>query len=238
MKFLSAEWKNLLLANYRVDAGLLQPYVPRGTLLDAWDGRVFVSLVAFLFDRTRVLGIPPPLHQRFEEVNLRFYVKPQYDPSIRGVTFLKEIVPSRVIPPIANTLFHEAYVAAPMDHGAQPPVYWYSWGRGQTNRFQATIGERLDYPAAGSLTEFITEHYWGYTQGPRHTLEYHVTHPTWRVSEATDFHLAVDFASTYGQEFGFLATQTPTSVLYAEGSRVAVSFPRRMPHEAAGATSG
>ena len=35
----------------------------------------FLSLVGFQFLRTRVLGLPIPLHRNFEEINLRFYVR-------------------------------------------------------------------------------------------------------------------------------------------------------------------
>ena len=117
MKFLSATWTDLLFANYVVDADLLEPFVPKGTRLDPFDGKAFVSLVAFLFDKTRVLGIPIPGYRRFEEVNLRFYVTPEKDTSIRAVTFIKEIVPKRIIPLVANNLFDENYVTLPMDHG-------------------------------------------------------------------------------------------------------------------------
>ncbi len=228
MNFLSAHWKHLLLANYCVDRDILQDFVPARTSIDEFDGRVFVSLVAFLFDKTCVLGISVPFHRRFEEVNLRFYVTPDRDRSIRAVTFIKEIVPKRAIPLIANILFHENYVTLPMDHGADRQNYWYSWGDGGRNRFSAQIESELSYPAKGSIGEFITEHYWGYAQGPRSTLEYRVTHPQWRCCEINDFEISVDFAETYGKPFGFLNSLQPYNVQYAEGSAVTVSFPRRV----------
>ena len=73
--FLKAEWKNLILANYEVDAAVLEPYLPFNTELDNFKGKIFVSLVGFLFANTKLLGIKIPFHINFEEVNLRFYVK-------------------------------------------------------------------------------------------------------------------------------------------------------------------
>src|SRR5512133_2301455 len=94
--FLTAEWQYLLMLNYEVDPALLAPLVPSGTELDLWQGRALVSMVGFLFNRTRVLGLPVPFHTHFEEINLRFYVrKPAaVDPegAARGVVFVKEIV--------------------------------------------------------------------------------------------------------------------------------------------------
>ena len=74
-KFLTAEWRDLIMANYEVDSSLLVPLVPAGTEIDLHEGRCFVSLVGFMFLNTRVLRVPVPFHINFEEVNLRFYVK-------------------------------------------------------------------------------------------------------------------------------------------------------------------
>jgi hypothetical protein len=228
MKFLYAHWRNLLLANYVVPSSVLERLVPKQTSLDEFEGQLFVSLVAFLFDETRVLGIPVPFHRRFEEVNLRFYVTPHKDRSIRAVTFIKEIVPKPIIPWIANTLFSENYVALPMAHGYTADEYWYTWGDSGAHRFSARIESEPTYPAPGSIGEFITEHYWGYAQGRGATLEYRVAHPQWKCCEVHSFNIDVDFAETYGKDFQFLNGQSPVNVLYAEGSPVTVSFPKRL----------
>ena len=73
--FLTAEWRYLAMLNYPVDRDVLRPLVPNGTELDFFDDQTFVSVVGFRFLRTRVFGIPIPLHNNFEEVNLRFYVR-------------------------------------------------------------------------------------------------------------------------------------------------------------------
>jgi hypothetical protein len=158
------------------------------------------------------------------------------------VTFIKEIVPRLAIPCIANTLFHENYVAMPMEHRFEPksnlkgePAQTdsieritkleYRWGRKRQNRISADIQRDLHYPTAGSLGEFITEHYWGYAKGPRKTLEYHVQHPQWLSCEIDDAKIDVDFLELYGSRFEFLSKTLPANVLYALGSPVGVSFP-------------
>lgn len=228
MNFLSAHWRDLLLANYSVDRQVLAPFVPLGTSIDEFNGHVFVSLVAFLFDNTRIVGVPVPFHRKFEEVNLRFYVTPDKDRSIRAVTFVKEIVPKRAIPIIANALFNENYAKEPMDHGSDGQRFWYSWGRNPTNLFAAKIDADLTLPAAGSIGEFITEHYWGYTKGSSSTIEYRVAHPQWISCEISDYEISVDFAATYGERFAFLNSTQPFNVQYALGSDVTVSFPGRI----------
>src|SRR6185312_5033436 len=98
-RFLTAEWTNLLMLNYAVDIGLLESFVPAGTEIDAFDGKTYLSLVGFEFNRTRVRGFAVPFHQNFEEVNLRFYVRRG---SKRGVVFIRELVPRYAVAAVAR----------------------------------------------------------------------------------------------------------------------------------------
>src|SRR6185295_273969 len=115
--FLTAEWRHLVMLNYEIDPAILRRFVPRGTELDAWNGKTFVSLVGFLFLNTRVMGLPIPFHENFEEINLRFYVRRKADEGWRrGVVFIKEIVPRAAIAWVARWLYNENYVALPTGH--------------------------------------------------------------------------------------------------------------------------
>ena len=110
--FLSAQWKRLLLLTYDVNPQLLMDHLPPGLTLDTIDGRAFVSLVAFDFLDTRVVGIRWPGFINFPEINLRFYVR--HPDGRRGVVFIKEYVPKRVIAWLARTLYNEPYQATTM----------------------------------------------------------------------------------------------------------------------------
>src|SRR5215208_5738928 len=129
-KFLTAEWRDLVMVNYEVDPSLLADRVPQGTTLDLQDGRCFVSLVGFMFLNTRVLGIPIPFHVNFEEVNLRFYVKREMPAEVRrGVCFVKELVPRGAIAFIARKLFGEPYESAIMRNYNDPGKVSYRFGK-------------------------------------------------------------------------------------------------------------
>ena len=115
--FLTADWKNLLMANYIIDPAILKSYLPFKTELDSYHGNVYVSLVGFMFMNTRLLGVKVPFHINFEEVNLRFYVT--YNDNghwKRGTVFIEDIVPKPAISFIANTVYHEKYVTKRMRH--------------------------------------------------------------------------------------------------------------------------
>jgi uncharacterized protein YqjF (DUF2071 family) len=228
--FLTAEWRWLVMVNYVVEPSIVLPFMPRGTELDLWNGRTIASMVGFRFLRTRVCGCVVPLHQNFEEVNLRFYVHRRIgDHARRGVVFIKEIVPRRAIAAVARLVYNEQYIALPMRHrlpavpenGGEFTYGWKSNGRwselgAETTGELAPIGE-------GSEAEFIFEHYWGYSrQRDLSTVEYAVEHPPWRVWHAVAPRLSREAAALYGQSFADVLARPPQSVFVAEGSPVIV----------------
>jgi uncharacterized protein YqjF (DUF2071 family) len=234
-RFLSGAWKSLVMLNWEVDPSILRPYVPRGTELDAWQGRTFVSCVGFMFQDTRLLGIPIPFHRHFEEVNLRFYVGRQGPEGWRrGVCFIREIVPRWAIAAMARAVYNEQYVALPMRHavelGANGGSVEYGWKFG--GRW-CSVGARVSGAAkplaAGSEEEFITEHYSGYAaQRDGGTVEYRVEHPSWRVWSADDARLDADVAALYGPAFAAPLAGAPSSAFVADGSQIVVRRARRI----------
>ncbi|WMJ74223.1 DUF2071 domain-containing protein [Cytophagaceae bacterium ABcell3] len=229
MSFLKAEWRKLAIFNYEVDPSLLEKHIPFGTELDLWQGRCYISLVGFMFVNTKVLGIGVPFHKDFEEVNLRFYVKRFVNGEWRrGVVFIKEIVPKTAITLVANTLYNENYETMPMEHTWEETEdslsAVYKWKKG--GKWQS-VQVKGDRPAQNlqpdSETEFITEHYWGYARyNESKSIEYEVTHPKWKIYEVSGYDVSVDYKLVYGQEFEFLNTAEPASVMFAEGSEITV----------------
>lgn len=229
-RFLSAEWRTLVMLNWEVDPDLLRPLVPRGTELDAWQGKTFVSAVGFLFLDTRLMGLPVPFHRNFEEVNLRFYVGREGPEGWRrGVCFVREIVPRLAIATIARWVYNEAYVAYPMRHGRNVSETSggsaeYGWRRGgRWESLRATFSGAPRPLETGSVEEFITEHYWGYTaQRDGGTIEYRVEHPSWRVWRADEAALDADVAALYGTQFAAPLAAPTSSAFVADGSPVIV----------------
>ena len=227
--FLSAEWRNLILANYVIDPNILEKYIPHGTELDMWKGNAYVSLVGFLFLNTKIKGIAIPFHQNFEEVNLRFYVKYRQGAEWRrGVVFIKEIVPRSSIAIVANRLYKEHYIARRMQHqitihGEQIHLS-YKWkNTNNWNSLAVVASSDLTEMPIGSDEEFITEHYWGYTRlDSQKTAQYEVQHPRWQVHTVEKHTIDCDFAGLYGKEFNFLTNQKPASVFLAAGSPIVV----------------
>jgi uncharacterized protein len=232
-EFLRAEWRRLAMLNYEVDPALLRTFVPRGVELDTWDNRHFVSVVGFLFLKTRVLGLPIPFHQDFEEINLRFYVRRRAEDGWRrGVVFIKEIVPRLAIATVARVVYNENYAARPMrhrtdsDNGTIAPngSVEYSWRDfGAWHHVRAKTAGAAQPLIEGSEEEFITEHYWGYAaQRDGGCVEYQVEHPRWRVWRTSEAAVECDVKRIYGHQFIECLSAKPASAFVADGSAIVV----------------
>lgn len=233
--FLTAGWRKLILANYAIDAHHLQHLVPEHTELDHYNGICYVSLVGFLFDDVKIKGIPIPFHTEFPEINLRFYVKHQTKNGAwrRGVVFIKEFVPKMMVSFVANNLYGEHYETVDMDHTWKETnetldiEYRMSpSGPAQDDKWfhMKVVADRNpeEIPVACEA-EFITEHYWGYTKKENNeTSEYEVWHPRWKTYPVKEFSCNFDFGLLYGEQFAFLNTLKPFSVMLAEGSEIKV----------------
>lgn len=221
------------MANYAVDPSLLDPYLPHGVEMDEHNGKCYLSLVGFLFETTHLFNIPFPFAFTFEEVNLRFYVRRKVgDQMRRGVVFINETVPFRIIARVANTLYREHYTAVPTKHSINiSPTrskIRYEWKK---NKKWDHLGVESDVNSRemqpGSLEEFIFEHYYGYTRiNDKLSQEYRIQHPRWRVNTVLHYSVHCDFAAMYGEPFAFLTDTKPDAVFLAEGSPVNILWRR------------
>lgn len=224
--FLSARWERLCLFNYPVPAEVLAPHLPPGLELDLWQGRPYVSLVAFDFQDTRVLGIPWPGFRNFPEINLRFYVR---HGDRRGVAFIRELVPNPLVAWIARTLYNEPYKAATMmsrhEFGKDALVVEHRVTlRNVAHSISVRAAHEPDDPGTDARAEFFKEHSWGFGTSRRgELLRYEVRHPLWRTHAVLSYDLRWDFAAVYGEKWRFLNEAEPASVYLAEGSEILVS---------------
>src|SRR4029077_19399865 len=228
--FLSTEWRDLLILNYEIDPVLLHPFVPRGAELDSFEGKTYVSLVGLRFARTRLLGsISVPFHTDFDEVNLRIYVRRSEAGELRrGVVFIREIVSLPLVTLAARAVYGENYITLPLHHsisltGSGGSVE-YSWKfQRQPYRMRGLASGSGSRANEGSLEQFISEHYWGYTRRrDGSSLEYHVSHDPLRIWRATDATFEGNAASLYGAELGRVLARAPDSAFIADSSPVLV----------------
>lgn len=231
--FLRANWENIIMANYVVPQSLLLDYLPNGVELDLFEGNAYISLVGFMFKKTKLFDIPIPYFGTFEEINLRFYVKRKIGSDFkRGVVFINETVPYKIVAYLANKLYNESYSTVRTKH------HWalhkelkkieYQWQVNKNwNRIYVETKNESEKMMAGSLEEFIFEHYFGYAHAKeKGTVEYEIYHPSWKINTVLHSEITCDFKSMYGNSFEILNTLKPQSVFMAEGSGVKINWQR------------
>lgn len=227
MQFLSARWTNLILVTFEVPAALVRASIHPSLDPDLLHGRAHVSLVAFDFQRTRVLGVRVPGHVDFPEINLRTYVRHGAE---RGVSFIRELVPKPLIAWTARLGYNEPYRATTMRSDVREEGdlvtadHRWRWS-GRDFRLTATGRGSLP-PDPSAVDHHFKEHSWGYgTSHGGRLLTYRVEHPYWSTRELVDLTYDVDFGHLYGPSWSLLNHQTPISRIFAIGSEVTVSLP-------------
>jgi uncharacterized protein len=114
-----------------------------------------------------------------------------------------------------------------MDHSwtaeGQYQEIQYRWFKEKWNSLRVKAVRDGVEITQSSEAEFITEHFWGYTQlTGNKTSEYGVEHPRWQIYPVVDYKVDVDFNKIYGADFEFLTGATPKSIFLAEGSEIVV----------------
>ena len=230
--FLRANWENLIMANYEMEPTALEPYLPKGVELDFYNNKTYVSLVGFMFKKTRLFGVPIPFFGSFEEINLRFYVKKIEDGKIKkGVVFINETVPFKIVALLANKLYKEHYISIPTKNSIEISEHKhikYEWNINDKWNSITVKSDTNKYKIEQStIEEFIFERYFGFTKiSASSTQEYKIRHPKWMTHKILDRHIDCDFKSMYGDAFSGLNNQTPDSIIIAEGSQVSVDWKR------------
>ena len=252
--FLTARWTELLILNFAVPREVVARIAPPGTEPDLHDGQAYASVIGFQFRDPRLRGLALPGHRRFAEVNLRYYVRRQAGGQVRrGVVFVREIAPQPAVAAVARWVYNESYVTRRMqsqvctagDRLAAGDRVGYAWQNGRWpiwpwrsrrwSRIRARVAAAPQLPAAGSLEEFIVEHYWAYVRGRDGTTrEYRVAHRPWRVAAADEVAWECDVAATYGDTpFAPFLERPPTMAMIADGSPVQVFRGRPLDVDAA-----
>ncbi|MFI5148500.1 MAG: YqjF family protein [Bacteroidia bacterium] len=221
--FLCARWTNLINITYAVNPDVLKPYLPSGVELDIEQGKAFLSIVPFQFLDTRFLGIKAPFYQDFSELNLRFYV---HDKDHKGVVFIREFAPGRLMNTVANTFYKEHYERAQILSKVEGDekeirVSYILERNGIPYSIQAKAFRNTFIPEAQTREYFLEHRYYGFSRnGKGKTFKFRVAHPEWELYTLYDYSAGLDFQELFGERFAFLNRQDPVNAMLIKGSDV------------------
>jgi uncharacterized protein YqjF (DUF2071 family) len=232
MKFLTGQFRHIILLNYETDPLLLTPYLPARTELDFHNGNTYLSLVGLQSFALRVYSLPFPFYRHHAQVNLRFYVRYRTGPTSwrHGVVFINQIIPHRVIAWAVHRIFKETVICRRVDEriektGSNRELVEYSWPWLQHRLYIRTAFRRHEQervPAADR--DFFVQRYWGYS-GLRGggCLEYNFSHPPWDTYRG-DVAAAAAVREFYGPPFSEILRSDPDSAFGCSGSEITLAL--------------
>jgi uncharacterized protein YqjF (DUF2071 family) len=195
-----ADWLDAVFLHFETNPAVLQRGVPWE--LDLFEGRAFVSLVAFTMRDMRPIrggrlaALPFRPIATHEFLNVRTYVKHGGEP---GIYFLKEWLPNRLSVALGPGMFGLPYQLGRMDydHDMENGVARgrvEDVGSGKTLVYSCEMDEAAVHApcAAGSLEEFLVERYTAFTSvelplpgRPLLRRLFRIWHPPWDVVPLT-----------------------------------------------------
>lgn len=162
------EWQSLLFLHWEYDAEMLQKSLPSGLFVDTFEGKAYLSVVAFLI-RNQSIGFMPSLPglTNYIEINLRTYV---YDKNrVPGVWFYSLDIDSFLAQEVGRRLYQLPYHLANLEMLERQNRLIISGKRVEDSK----VSYELDYsweenyrlPDPQSLDFFLIERYLFYSFG-------------------------------------------------------------------------
>ena len=204
------EWNDAVFLHWQVDLQGLQKIVPDNLEIDLYEGKPWVSLVAFTMERIRPRNLPSfsPISD-FDEINIRTYVK---NDNKAGVYFLSIEGGNRVSCKIAKTLSDLPYRYSKLKR--QGTLY-----RSENKQFKDQM--RIKYEVGHELREknnldrWLTERYALFQDTDTSINEFEIHHIEWPTYEIDLKEIEIDYP-----RFNKFLNNLPDRTHYSTGVQV------------------
>jgi uncharacterized protein YqjF (DUF2071 family) len=214
-------WESLSLLHWSVPTDAVQPWLPRGLMVDTVEGaedRTWISVVPFVMSDVRVPPLPAVGRlSTFPELNLRVYVQDQS--GHRGVWFLSLWCQSLMFVTATRAIGFPYHYATGRVGGAPTRLDYHFLRSHSRHRnsargieFRATIraGEPVD--ASSGVEAWLTARWHAFALRGGRLWRYPVHHEPWSLRDATVDHVSTNILD----RFGILPQAAPQRVHIAE----------------------
>lgn len=204
------EWNDAVFLHWQVDINELQKIVPDDLEIDLYEGKPWISLVAFTMEKIRPRNLPPFLPiSNFSEINIRTYVK---NNNRAGVYFLSIEGGNRVSCKVAKTLSELPYRYSKLIR--QETTY-----RSENRQFKDKmsikyeVGQQLKEKT--DLDRWLTERYALFQDTETSINEFEIHHVEWPTYEIDLQEIEIDYP-----RFNKFLNNFPDRTHYSTGVQV------------------
>lgn len=204
------EWNDAVFLHWQVELEDLQKFVPKELEIDLFEGKPWVSLVAFTMQKIRPKNLPSfkPISD-FDEINIRTYVK---SGNKTGVYFL--------------SIEGGKLVSCKIARSISKLPYRYSKINRKTNEYRSENPEFKDKVALAfdvgkkvkekfRLDEWLTERYALFQDTVNSINQFEIHHLEWPVKELKIKKLELNYP-----RFSKLINRKPDKIQYSKGVQV------------------
>lgn len=204
------EWNRAIFLHWQVELEELRKFVPDELEIDLFEGKPWVSVVAFTMEKIRPRNLPsfPPISD-FHEINIRTYIKSN---NKTGVYFL--------------SIEGGTNISCKVAKGMSELPYRYSKIKRKQNQYQSYNSEYKDeldiefvvgkeVIEKSSLDLWLTERYALFQDTEKSINEFEIHHLEWPINEIELKKAVVNY-----QRFDMLLKSEPHKVQYSTGVKV------------------
>ncbi len=204
------EWNDVVFLHWQVDLKELQKIVPGDLEIDLYEGKPWVSLVAFTMEKIRPRNLPPfSLISDFDEINIRTYVR---NNNKAGVYFLSIEGGNRISCKIAKTLSELPYRYSKLIRQGN---FYSSENREFKDKMNISykIGQKLTEKT--DLDKWLTERYTLFQDTSISINEFEIHHIEWPTYEIDLKEIEIDYP-----RFKNFVNNLPDRTHYSTGVQV------------------
>lgn len=204
------EWNNAIFLHYQVDLNELKKFVPKELEIDLYNGKPWISVVAFTMEKIRPKNLPSfsPISD-FDEINIRTYVKSN---NKTGVYFLSIEGGKSLSCKVAKGISKLPYRFSKIQRTDKK----YQSKNSEFNDkldIEFTIGKELIEKT--ELDKWLTERYALFQDTDESINEFEIHHLEWPINEIDLKKLDVNYP-----RFKKLTNEKPSKAHYSKGVKV------------------
>ncbi len=204
------EWNHAIFLHYQVELSALEKFVPKDLEIDLFEGKPWVSIVAFTMEKMRPKNLPSwSVISNFDEINIRTYVKFK---GKSGVYFLSIEGGKKLSCQLAKAISELPYRFSKTKR-ADGKYYAKNQILNDSLSIDFTIGNPLEQKEALDL--WLTERYALFQDTENFINAFEIHHLEWEIDEIEIQKLELDY-----NRFNDLFSNKPEKTHYSKGVKV------------------